>query len=210
MIKLPTRLLLKPVNCLILLLLPCALLLLFLSHFWGQWQALQEISSEVSRVYEKNLSKEGSQKKESSFLEKLKKADHFYIDKHLESLTFLEPEIKKIEGMLTTDPLNVELKKRLQTLKSSANQLLFVEEKTRKSKGFSEIEEKQQYPVEMNEEDLKRTLSLIEGITIWPYGPKENPPQLIIRDLELICKDLPSQEKVFVVRMDLLRREYSE
>lgn len=111
--------------------------------------------------------------------------------------------------MLVENPLNVDLQRRLQFLKSTSNRLIFIEEKRRKAKGFVEIEEKQQYPVEVNEEDLKRTLSLIEGMTIWPYGPKENPPQLLIRGLELTRKESASQEKVFLLRMHLLRRECS-
>jgi len=68
----------------------------------------------------------------------------------------------------------------------------------------------QQHVVEVNEEDLKRLLCLIEGTTIWPYGPKEGRPLLIIKDFKLSKKELFSKEKVFSLSMQLIKRENLE
>ncbi len=75
---------------------------------------------------------------------------------------------------------------------------------------FARSKRRQQTPIELNEEDLKRLLCLIEGATIWPYGPKEGRPQLIIKDFTLSKKELPSQEKVYVVSIQLIKRENNE
>ena len=147
--------------------------------------------------------------KESVFLSSLKNPDHFYIDKHIETLCFLEPEIRKTEAQLLENPNDDTLKKRLHFLKEGPNRLLFSEVQTRQHNHFQEVEEKQQHVVEMNEEDLKKTLSLIEGVTIWPYGPKEMRPQLIIKDFQLSKKETSSQEFVYIINMDLIKRESS-
>jgi len=133
----------------------------------------------------------------------LKNPDPHYLDKYIETLTFLVPELKKLEASENTE----EMQKRLQFIKDGANRLVFSEEEVRMAERLREIEEKQQHSVEMNEEDLKKLLCLIEGVTIWPYGPKEGRPQLIIKDFKLSKKKLSSQDKVFVVSMELIKRE---
>lgn len=191
--------------CLILLCpLPfIALLFQFLFHF----QSLESIGEEITRIETKSLYSQEWNKKETAFLSMMKQADHFYIDKHLETLSFLEPELKKMETLLIERTQDDQLKRRVQFLKEGSNRLLFSEEKIRQHQQFIEVEEHSQSSVEMNEEDLKKLLSLIEGVTIWPYGPKESRPQLILTDFQLTKKELPSHEHVFVINLKLLKRE---
>lgn len=183
--------------------------LYFFFHFFVQLNAYEQLTDELHRIYRKSIQLESLHQKESDFLSSLKNPDHFYIDKHLETLCFLEPEIKKTEALLNENPSDDALNKRLHFLKEGPNRLLFTEQQTRQHQHFQEVEEKQQHLVEMNEEDLKKTLSLIEGVTIWPYGPKEKRPQLIIKDFQLSKKELSSGESVFVVNMHLIKRENS-
>ena len=180
------------------ILLPLLPLVYLLASFFLQWQNLNFLTEEMARIHQKSIRMQEWKKKEDGFLSWLEKADHFYIDKHLETLVFLEPEAKKMEMLLLENPQNETLKKRLHFLKEGGNRLLFSEEAIHQHNQFQETEEKQQHGIEINEEDLKRMLSLIEGITIWPYGPKESRPQLIIDDFKLVKKELPSQENVFV------------
>ena len=181
----------------------------FLITFVSQFLAYEKLESEMEWINKKSAQMQILHQKENDFLASLKNPDHFYIDKHLETLCFLEPEIKKIEALLLDSPNDESLKKRLHFLKEGANRLLFSEIQTRQQNRFLEVEEKQQQPVEMNEEDLKKTLSLIEGVTIWPYGPKEKRPQLIIKDFQLSKKEISSQEFVYVLNTLLIRRESS-
>ncbi len=182
-------------------------LLYCLFHFFAQLFAYENLADEMQRIYIKSAQLQTLHQKETDFLTSLKNPDHFYIDKHLETLCFLEPEIKKTEALLLDSPNDESLKKRLHFLKEGPNRLLFSEIQTRQQNHFQEVEEKQQHFVEMNEEDLKKTLSLIEGVTIWPYGPKEKRPQLIIQDFQLSKKEISSQEFVYAINMHLIKRE---
>jgi len=183
--------------------------LYFFFHFFVQLWAYENLADEMQRISNKAKQLQTLHQKESDFLVSIKNPDHFYIDKHLETLCFLEPEIKKTESLLLDSPNDESLKKRLHFLKEGPNRLLFSEVQTRQHNRFLEVEEKLQHLVEMNEEDLKKTLSLIEGVTIWPYGPKEKRPQLIIKDFQLSKKEIASQEFVYAVNMHLIKRESS-
>lgn len=182
----------------------------FLFHFIFGMERLEQIETEIERVQLKAAHLEEIQRKESLLLASMKKPDPHYIDKQLETVTFLLPEIKKLETIQTENSDDEQIGKRLQFLKEGSNRLVFSEEQIRTHELFRETEEKQQRPVEVNEEDLKKLLCLIEGITIWPYGPKEGRPQLIITDFKLAKKELPNQEKVFVVSIQMLKRENVE
>lgn len=182
----------------------------FFVNFLFGLQKLSQLEEEMERVHARTLQAQEIQRKESALLASLKKPDPHYLDKNVETLTFLLSEIKKLESIQSENPDNEQINKRLQFLREGGNRLVFSEEQIRSNEFFREIEEKQQHPVEMNEEDLKKLLCLIEGITIWPYGPKEGRPQLIIKDFHLSKKELSSQEKVFVVSLQLIKRENLE
>lgn len=180
---------------------------LFLFHFIFGMQKLHQLEEDIDRVQARKIQAQEVQYKESVLLSSLKNPDPHYLEKNIETLTFLLPEMKKLETIQSENPEEQQTGKRLQFLKGGNNRLVFSEEQIRSNDIFREIEEVQQHPVEMNEEDLKKLLCLIEGITIWPYGPKEKRPQLIIKDFKLSKKELSSQEKVFVVSMQLIKRE---
>ncbi len=181
--------------------------LYFFFYFFIQLFVYENLTDEMQKIYIKSSQLQALHQKENDFLASLKNPDHFYIDKHLEALCFLEPEIKKTEALLLDSPNDEALKKRLHFLKEGPNRLLFSEVQTRQQNRFQEVEEQQQHLVEMNEEDLKKILSLIEGVTIWPYGPKEKRPQLIIKDFQLSKKEISSQEFVYAISMQLIKRE---
>jgi hypothetical protein len=184
--------------------------LVFLFNFIFGIQKLQQLEEKVEKLHAKTALAQEIQRKESLLLASLKNPDPHYLDKNVESLTFLLPEIKKLEAIQSENPDEEQIGGRLQFLKEGSNRLTFAEEQIRTNEIFREIEEQQQHPVEMNEEDLKKLLCLIEGITIWPYGPKEGRPQLIIKDFKLSKKEISSQEKAFVVSMQLIKRENLE
>jgi hypothetical protein len=199
----------RPVIWLLLALLPLPFFFL-LFQFVSTFQRLGELEEEMDRIHMRVLGAQEMQKKERSFLEALKHPNPHYLDEHIETLTFLLPEVKKLETILLENPYDEQLVKRLQFLKEGGNTLRFSEESIRSNAMLSEVEEKQQHPVEMNEEDLKKLLCLIEGVTIWPYGPKEGSPQFIIKEFQLFKKAISPQEKVYVVSMQLMKREHLE
>ncbi len=184
--------------------------LILLFHFILGVQKLGALEEEMNRIHRKMVMLQESRQKESALLASLKNPDPHYLDKHVESLTFLLPEIKKLETIQSESSDEEQTGKRLRLLKDGSNRLRFSEEHIRANDQFRETEEKQELPVEINEEDLKKLLCLIEGVTIWPYGPKEGRPQLIVKDFKLMKKELSSLEKVFVVSLQLVKRENLE
>ncbi len=195
--------------CLVLVAAPVPFLIFLFNFFFGL-QKLEQLEKEMERIHTKMVVMQESQKKESILLSALKNPDPHYLDKHVETLTFLLPEIKKLETIQLEGPEEEQIAKRLQQLKDGGNRLRFSEEQIRANELFRETEEKQQQPIELNEEDLKQLLCLIEGVTIWPYGPKEGRSQLIIQDFKLARKELLPNEKVYVVTMQLIKRENLE
>ena len=181
-----------------------------LAHFFSGMQTLIELEGELYRVHAKMDSNLALENKEAAILSALKNPDSHYLDKYVETLTFLLPEMKKLEAFQREHPEDEQISKRLFSLKATQNRLTFSEEQIRTNALFREVEEKQQHPIEMNEEDLKKLLCLIEGVTIWPYGPKEGRPLFIIKDFTLCKKELFAKEKIFVVSMQLIKREAVE
>ena len=147
------------------------------------------------------------EKREKSLSAQVQSADPFYLDKHLETLVFLESEIKRLEAVCQSTSCDPTAKKRLHFLKEGDNKLLFAEQQIQQSESFREVEERQQNSIEMNAEDLKKLLSRIEGVTIEDASPCSHPPQLIIKSFELTKKASQRQEDHFLVNMFLLKRE---
>lgn len=201
---------LSPLSIGLLLLAAPVPFFIFLFHFIFGMQKLEQLEGEMQRIHQKMVFLQEAQRKESFLLASLKNPDPHYLDKHVETLTFLLPEIKKLEAIQSEDSEDEHVAKRLQWLKEGGNRLRFSEENIRANELFRETEEKQQTAIELNEEDLKKLLCLIEGTTIWPYGPKEGRPQLIIKDFKLAKKELPSHEKLYTVSMELIKRENLE
>lgn len=188
----------------VLILIPLPLLLSGY-YVFGKIQTFRFLHQEMERIQTKACLLSSAKKKEAALLDPLQHTDPHYLD-HLHSLHFLIPEIKRLESFLVDNPEEETLFKRLQFLKTR-NQLLFSEGISQSCPQFKEVEEIQQYTVEMNEEDLKKLLSMIEGGTIWPYGPKEGKPLFVITEFSLTKRELVRDEKVFAVSMKLLKRE---
>lgn len=180
----------------LLLLIVGPLPLLFLCfHFSSKQQKIKQTENKISLLERKfslaNIQKE----KENTFLKTLKKASPDYLDRNIETLSFLETETHKLKEKQNNQA-------RLNFLQA-ANRIRFTEENIKRSGGVQETEERQERPVEMNEEDLKKTLALIEE---WEETP-EGKPQLIISSFRLKKKGISPYEHVYEVSMDLVKRE---
>jgi hypothetical protein len=179
----------------------------FLCSFFFQMDSLSILEERLERINAKAAQYALNKKREEQFLTDIKTVDHFYIDKHVETLVFLEPEIKRIEALFSHGEYEESLKKRLHTLKEGPNKLAFAEDKIRSADLVREGEFHLQHPVEVNEEDLKKLLSLIEGQAIGAYSPAPRKPQIIIKNFELTKKPLSSQEGVFIINLQMIKRE---
>jgi hypothetical protein len=187
-----------------LLIIPLPFLFLFFS-FYTEMEKLNEFDANIERLHKKSEEISILKVKESSFLGRLKNANHHFIDENLESLVLLQSEIKKLEEK------NIEnsetLKQRLKFLTDGSNHLKFIEESLKNHENLHEAEERLQHPVEMNVEDLKKLLCLVEGIHLSSYTPLEDSPQLVIKNFELSKKITSSEEEVYSLDMRLIKRE---
>lgn len=170
-------------------------------------QKLNLLEEKINAVEENSRSVKEREKREKNLAAQIQNADQFYIDKYLETLLFLEPEVKRLEAVCQAVSCDPAAKKRLQFLKEGDNKLLFAEQQIQRAETFREVEERQQNPVEVNAEDLKKLLSRIESVTIGNEAPRPNSPQLIIKSFELSKKASQRQEDLFLVNMFLLKRE---
>lgn len=194
------------------LLLPLALLpsLLYLFYFFARIDTLETVKQQILQLSKKSELQKSKQEEEEHVLKKLKLANHYYIDQHLESQLFLEPDLRRVQATLAYNPEDSWAKKRVQFLKEGSNRLRFSEQNLKTHLGFQEVEEIQQYAVEMNLEDLKRLLAHIDDIKIGPYLPAPNAPQLIIKNFELTKKKLKEDEEVYLVNLHLIKRELAQ
>lgn len=178
----------------LLLLGPMPLLyLLFLSNV--QLKKLDTTEEKINVLHRNFVLEKLQKEKETINLSKLKKASPYYINERLESLEFLKNEREK-----DPHPENTISRMPLQHLR-------FFEGKVRRTKELQEVEENQESAVLMNEEDLKKTLSLIEGVNIPPHENPTNAPELIIKSIDLRKTAISAYENAFEVNMQLIKRE---
>lgn len=137
-------------------------------------------------------------------------ADHFYIDKNVENLQFLTPEIEGLEKVMTNKnfPDDENIKKRLEFLQSGENTLVFSEGIVQSNPFFQEVLETLVHPVEVDADDIREILAKIEGNPIRNYAPGPNRPQLIILEFKFDKKQLSEKNEVYLLNMKLLKREF--
>ena len=63
--------------------------------------------------------------------------------------------------------------------------------------------------MQMNVEDLKKLLSLVEDIPIDDNPLINHRPQLVITDFRLETKQTPLKTNVFEIEMQFIKREYT-
>ena len=153
--------------------------------------------SEACRKGRFSLERKG---KKERFLKRYAKADPYFIDQQIESLHFLEKERNELAALLEHPALfdKRSAEARFKFLLSDENRLTFAEEAIRTSSHLKETEEKQRHSVQMDEEDLKRILSLLEDLPIDSYFPLENRPQIIITDFHLEKKESSLRKREWI------------
>ena len=144
------------------------------------------------------------------FIQRYSHANPYFLDEQIESFIPLQAEQKQIETLIKHPALNDKrpLQGRIDFLKSSANRLNFVEEEMHSTTSMKETKEKQRHPVQMDAEDLKKILCLVEDIPIDSFPLCNGRPQIIITNFTLEKKQTPIDTNVFDVEMELLKREF--
>ncbi len=139
-------------------------------------------------------------KKQKEILLGIQKGPTNHLSTSLHSLLPLEGERKRLAAISTQKKASHLLAERLEFLRSDQNKLVFLEEKREKGKEFQEVYLKLKNPVEMDENDLKQTLGILEN------GSTEK-PQIIIKEFDLTKKKTISDEEVFSINLQLIQRE---
>ncbi len=131
-----------------------------------------------------------------------------YLDKNVENINLLEPEVAMTEKFLTNATVapDPRLTARWDALKK--NTIQFAEGTVETYPYFKEVPETLTKPVEVDDRDIQKILSRIEGIPIDRYEPGPNRPQLIFTDFKLDHKITPKQGSVYSLSMKLIKREY--
>lgn len=173
-------------------------------------RSLNQLSHEIEYTRLQAVVSEQRQATNMAVRQHYQQADHFYIDKYLESMTFLEPEVESIQKVLSNPNFagDETLRKRLELLTSNTNQMVFTEGVVQSAPHFQETTETLVRPIEVNGQDLQRILANIEGTTIGDFTPSPDRPQLIILDFKLDRKAHSEQHEVLFLNLKLLKREY--
>lgn len=137
-------------------------------------------------------------------------ADHFYIDKYLETLVFLESEIEQLQKIIQDKNFadDDRVKKRMEFLTSQANALVFSEGVVQTFPLFQETTETLVHPVEVNGIDIQKILARVEGLKINEFAPGPHRPQLLITEFKLDKKKVNDKSEVYLLNLKLIKREF--
>ncbi|MBA3816274.1 MAG: hypothetical protein H0X29_07095 [Parachlamydiaceae bacterium] len=178
--------------------------------FSSQLDSVSNLENNILQVQSQAFSRENKQSINMAVKQHYSDADHFYIDKNLESITLLEPEIDSLKNLTSNPNFNDDenVKKRFESLFGPANRLSFTEGVVQSSPAFQEVTETLVHPVEINVNDLRHILCLIEGIPIGNCTPAPNRPQLIVLDFKIDKKSVSEKNEVYLLNLKLLKREF--
>lgn len=201
-----------PIDRAIVYLVSLGLLPLFFVAFMfmSQINELEEFQEAVESIRQQATIKERKQALNMGVRNHFREADHFYIDKYLETLVFLEPEIEQLQKIVKDKNFTDDerIKKRLEFLTSQGNSLAFSEGVVQSFPLFQETTETLVHPVEVNTSDIQKILSRIEGVKLGQYTPGLNRPQLVITEFKLDKKKLTDQNEVYLLNLKLIKREF--
>lgn len=183
--------------------------LLLVFNFMSNLNAITSIENMISNVRDTAQTKEMKQAVNNAVRNNFRDADHFYIDKQIETLVFLEPEIESLQKVISNKnfPDDENIKKRLEFLTGS-NNMVFTEGVVQSNPYFQETTETLVHPIEVNVKDISEILAKVEGIDIGQKTSGPNRPQLIILDFKLDKKHVTEKNDVFVLNLKLLKREF--
>jgi hypothetical protein len=187
--------------------LPLAITVFF---FFSSKGEISDLDASLEFAQQQVFIKEKKESSNLSVKQQFRDADHFYIDKYLETLVFLEPEIESLQQISKDKNFadDEKIKRRLETLSGSKNSMIFTEGIVQTTPQFQETTETLTNPIEINIDDLKKILARIEGIEIGDYTPAPNRPQLIITDMRLEKKKVGDTNEIFQLNLKLIKREF--
>jgi hypothetical protein len=181
-----------------------------LMNFISNKNQLDELENNLKQTEQLAFVREKKQAINMALRNHNKDADHFYIDKHLETLTFLEPEIDHLHKIVNNPNFAEDdaVKRRLDHLTGTGNNMIFSEGVVQSYPLFQETTETLVHPVEVNILNIQQILCHVEGVEIGLFTPPPHYPQLIVLDFKMDKKSLNEKNDVFILNMKLLKREF--
>ena len=178
--------------------------------FISQKSQLEDLENTLENIQHQALVKEKKQALNLAVRQHFREADHFYIDKYLETLIFLEPEIEQLQKIVQDKNFadDERIKKRLEFLTSQANSLVFSEGVVQSYPLFQETTETLVHPVEVNPLDIKKVLARIEGVKFGDFTPGPHRPQLVVTEFKLDKKKVNDKNEVYLLNLKLIKREF--
>lgn len=179
-------------------------------YFMSNLSSVKSTSHNIQFIEQQAATREKKQAINIAVRNNFREADHFYIDKYLENMSFLDSEIESLQKVITNKnfPDDENIKKRLEQLTGPENDLIFTEGVVQSTPIFQETTETLVHPVEVNVQDIRSLLARIEGTPIGSEISALNRPQLIILDFKIEKKHLTERNDVFVLNLKLLKREF--
>ena len=200
-----------PVSRLLLYILVIGLIPIAFALFKMQsnYGALAQSRNQLEHIKESTFAHERKQSSNAAVIAHYRESDHFYIDKHLETMTLLEAEIAALQTVKQTPNYagDEAIEKRLELLQSD-NQILFNEGPVQSNAIYQETIETLAKPVEIDLTDLQRLLERIESLPVNENDITDKKPQLIILDFRLDRKAPTPNHETFLLNLKLLKREY--
>lgn len=187
-------------------LIPFIFLVFYLS---SRLNDISEMESRIANLGDKAYMREKKQALNIAVKNNYRDADHFYIDKQLETLSFLENEIESLQKVSSNKnfPDDENIKKRLEFLTNN-NNMVFTEGVVQSNPFFQETTETLVHPVEVNIKDIRAILAKIEGVNVGQEVSGPNRPQMIILDFKLEKKHMTEKNEIFNLNLKLLKREF--
>lgn len=178
--------------------------------FSSQKGHIDDLQAALENIQHQAFIKEKKQALNLAVRHHFREADHFYIDKYLETLVFLESEIEQLQAIAQDKNFadDDRVKRRLELLTSQANALVFSEGVVQTFPYFQETIETLVHPVEIHTVDIQAILARIEGVTINNFTPGPSRPQLVITEFKLDKKNVNDKNEVYVLNLKLLKREF--
>ncbi|MDF2549334.1 MAG: hypothetical protein K0S07_401 [Chlamydiales bacterium] len=172
--------------------------------------ALKSVEMEVENAFEQLMLKETKQALNKLVQKHFQNADHFYMEKQIETVVPLEPEIEQLNEIVNYSGFTGDeaIRKRLDHLTLGSNALVFTEGSVQTYATFQETLETLAHPVEMDSQDIAKVLARIEGVPIGPYAAAEGRPQLLITDFKIERKKALETNENFVLNLKVLKREF--
>lgn len=161
---------------------------------------LQIWTKQIESLEERALSAEASKATRDTVWQKAQHSHPQYLSQVVETLPLLKPELNRVQALAWQYPSNTALQERLSFLQGDKNRIRFIQAAERSGPFFQETEHKMQNSVQMNEDDLRNFLSVIED------KDAKDRPILFIKTFDLQRVKEKADEIVYNVQVELIKR----